>query len=300
MIYFYNTCHNGDIHYSREFIKDIMNKIQDDFCYLHNNNKLILNDIENLKYNNLHFKSFIYEKGYPESITKKNDDIFINTWIGQNHMIYAGKYGCTLLANYEMYKNIYNMLNIILEKDMEFYNPSIDFSKFDIKLTEHKILKDSKLKILICNNIPIALPFKSIDLNIVADELSSKFKDVLFILTNDSNLNKENIIHMTELTGVGKSYHSRGIENKISVFNLIDISYLSLFCDIIVGKPSGPFCFTHIKDNLNDKNKVFVTCSETVNKVVWYENTISKVIISTNNQKIIDDVVFELIENGKN
>ena len=34
-IYFYNTFHNGDVHYSRTFVRDIMNKLGDnDYYYL--------------------------------------------------------------------------------------------------------------------------------------------------------------------------------------------------------------------------------------------------------------------------
>jgi hypothetical protein len=39
--------------------------------------------------------------------------------------------------------------------------------------------------------------------------------------------------------------------------DLNEISYLSTFCDIIVGRNSGPFCFASTKNNLKDPNKTF-------------------------------------------
>ena len=45
-IIFYNTFHNGDIHVSREFIKDIMNKIETTFYYYHNGGPRLLFDID--------------------------------------------------------------------------------------------------------------------------------------------------------------------------------------------------------------------------------------------------------------
>ena len=54
-IIFYNNFHNGDIFYSREFIKDIMIKTGEQHQYNHNNSFSILKDIsiEQVKGNSL-------------------------------------------------------------------------------------------------------------------------------------------------------------------------------------------------------------------------------------------------------
>ena len=36
-----------------------------------------------------------------------------------------------------------------------------------------------------------------------------------------------------------------------------EISYLSTFCDLIIGRNSGPFCFASNKENINSINKTF-------------------------------------------
>lgn len=68
-ILFYNDWHNGDIHMSREYVKDLMSVLgQNEYFYYHTNNNSILSDIDNLKYTN------------NKNITT---DLNINTWIGQ-------------------------------------------------------------------------------------------------------------------------------------------------------------------------------------------------------------------------
>jgi len=48
---FYNNYHNGDIHLSRNFVKDIIKKTNyDKYSYIHNNSSTILKDINNLTY----------------------------------------------------------------------------------------------------------------------------------------------------------------------------------------------------------------------------------------------------------
>jgi len=45
-IYFYNNYHNGDVFYSKEFVRDIKSKIGKEHYYIHNNNPAILKDFD--------------------------------------------------------------------------------------------------------------------------------------------------------------------------------------------------------------------------------------------------------------
>ena len=55
--------------------------------------------------------------------------------------------------------------------------------------------------------------------------------------------------------------------------NLNEISYISRFCDIIVGRGSGPFCFTHVKENLYDENKTYIAFGNTEREINWVTMT---------------------------
>lgn len=98
MIYFYNNFHNGDIHYSRTFVKDIMSKLGDnDYCYLHNCDPSILKDIKKLKHDNsfISFDNWNLISDYPikhnSQIIRTNDEIN-KTFITISDNIYDSYY----------------------------------------------------------------------------------------------------------------------------------------------------------------------------------------------------------------
>lgn len=129
MIYFYNNFHNGDIHYSRTFVKDIMSKLGDnDYCYLHNCDPSILKDIKKLKHDNsfISFDNWNLISDYPikhNSQIIRTNDLFINTWVGQKDMSYIHTdkdISCSLYTHYNLYKDIYKELSIPIE-NIEYY-----------------------------------------------------------------------------------------------------------------------------------------------------------------------------------
>ena len=257
-IYFYNNYHNGDVFLSREFVRDIKRKIGEEHYYIHNNDFSILKDfdIKQIK---------IDTPGDNSSVTYKENDIFINTWIGQNNAKYL-KYGCSMKSFYLLYSEIFEKLNINIEK-INFYTPTVDFNLID-KFSIDKFVMPQK-SLLVCNNVVLSGQSPNFDFDLIIDYLSNIFNDFLFIMTNDTKLSKLNVISADSIIG-----------NKIN--NLLEISYLSTKCDIIMGRPSGPYIFTLIKDNIINSNKIFIGFSycegdtiviqETKSKSYWFNN----------------------------
>ena len=294
MIYFYNTFHNGDIHYSRTFVRDIMNKLgKNDYYYLHNNNPQLLKDFPSLK----HDKSFStfddwklvskYPISYKEQIIKSDDDLFINTWVGQRSWITNkglnrnrdNRY-CSLYSHYELYEDIFDTLSIPIEK-INFYLPKIDFDYIEKENIDKFISKSKfKSKVLLVNNFPRTIRI-DIDIAQSVNVLSSKFPDVLFILTEKTPLNKENI----EYT-----------ENIIKLdFDLNEISYLSKFCDIIVGRPSGPYVFCMINDNFV-KDKTFITISHNIYDKFYFETESDTLLLTNHSVDSLIDIIEKKIK----
>jgi hypothetical protein len=294
MIYFYNTFHNGDVHYSRTFVRDMMKKLGDnEYYYLHNNNPDILKDIKNLKqdkvfdsFNNWQLRSK-YPITYSNRIHKNGDDIYINTWVGQeNWMTLNGlnrnrdmRY-CSLYSLYELYQDTYKCLDIKLE-NIEYYLPEIDFNyveRQNIDIFMSNVNFD--YKVLISNNFPRTIRIE-IDFDKVVDILSLKYPNVLFILTDKININRKNVFFTSDIINL-KS-------------DLIEIGYLSTYCDMIVGRPSGPYCFTMVKDNFNNENKIFLTISnhkydcfffESKSDMLWLNNHTTEALIEMIENKI--------------
>lgn len=243
-LYFYNYWHNGDIHYSREFVKDIISKTNfDNYFYAHNNKFGLLKDIEKLT--EIKFETIGNTELNTLNIFDKNNDVYINTWIGQLKMKYIG-FGINVHSNYMIYKDIYRQLNISMN-DVKTYIPKINFDVIN-KQPIDSFFEDRKKNVLICNgklcsNQSTPQPFEPFIM-----DLSEKFSTFNFIFTDNTNkIDRENIFYTDDIIGL----------NTTIVTDLNEISYLSTFCDVIIGKESGPFAFSTIEDNMNG-NKTFI------------------------------------------
>lgn len=233
-VYFFNNYHNGDVFYSKEFVKDIKSKIGKNHYYIHNNDFSILKDmnIEQIK------------KSTPKndiSVLQIENDIYINTWIGQQQSKYLST-GCNLNANYNIFCDIYEQLNIEINQ-IEYYIPSVDFQKVQT-LNINNFINSNKKYILICNNNVHSDQSENFNFDPIIDYLSTVYPDLMFIISNNTNLNKNNIFNFSNIGGITN--------------NLLEISYISTKCDVIIGRASGPYCFTHIKENIKNSNKIFI------------------------------------------
>jgi len=247
MINFYNFNHNGDIHVSRTFIKDIIKKIPyERYTYYHfNSNRLLLDlpihifDIyktpnSNITTSTIHTTHFF-----------KNEDIFINTWYVSNNDNFI-KYGCTLQSLYENFKIVYKDLKIEIE-DIEYYIPDINFEKYYIQNIKNYFenCKFNK-KIYISNGYVLSGQANNYNMDYIIDDLSTKFKDYLFIISNNTKIKKDNIIESKEIIQLNDN-------------DLNENAYLSTYCDVIFGRLSGTHSFSINKANFITENKqIFV------------------------------------------
>ena len=266
-IIFYNNFHNGDLHYSRQFVKDIISKLNaKDVYYSHKNNKNVLKDID-MNYSNIPYDN-------KNQVSYDNDNILINTWIGQcgaKYLIGEKSKDCSLYSNYNMFNDIYNTLNIKIE-NIEFYTPTIDFSKLQTYNID-SFLNDHKKNVLICNGDVCSGQCPNFSFNTIINKLSSEFPNVNFILTNKYQSVGNNIFFTNDIININDC-------------DLNEISYLSTFCDIIVGRASGPHAFTHIKDNYNNPNKTFISFTNKKTEGNWYDSDICNMIWSDNFNEI--------------
>lgn len=279
-IIFQNWCGNGDLHLGRQFVKDIINKSPDNnFYYCHRQSKKTFKDIPKLDQN--YSYDLLKEKlgGYYYDITtsKIDDDFFINTWIGQNNMYYFNIKQCSLYSYYELFKKIYNDLNISIES-IEFYLPDIDYNYFYLDYI-NKYLNNNieNKKILVCNGPCMSGQYRHIDFNSIFDKLSDEHKDIHFIFTDDSDrINKDNIFYSSDIINTKEG-------------DLNEISYLSTFCDIIIGRASGPYIFALVKENY--KGKKFIAFASNYYDAVFFDvNGSDFKIFSNPNENVYEKI----------
>lgn len=255
-IVFFNYLNRGDIFCSRPFVQELIENINVNFYYAHNWGEVILRDL-NLKYIQLNNLSGITPQREWSNNSIQGETVYINTWIGKYFNKLKPRCGeCNLLSLYElMYCEIYefinNTFNLNLKlKDVINYFPSIDYSYFNTDKVNKFIKKNQSKKILLCNGPALSGQCEyNGDMSEIIINLANKYKHICFIITQNINCNLENVKCTSDII------QSNGCD-------LNEISHLSTFCDIIVGRSSGPFTFSNVKENIFDNKKTFLCFGE--------------------------------------
>lgn len=278
---FYNNWHNGDVHSTREFIKDIIKKTNfDEYIYLHNNSHKLLKDIENLKFNNT--DKYCLDNNI---ILQINDTIYVNVWIGIAY--YIEDIGVpTIKSYYTLFTYIYKKLNINLEI-LDYYVPEIDYEKYDIDEIKFFLNSSNKRKILIDNANFKSYQSNNFNFIYIIDKLVNEFKDIDFILTNSENkIITDNVFYTSDII-------------KTQYGDLNEISYISTFCNIIIGRSSGPYNFSVVKKNINDYNKTYICICNEFHHAFWFisvKSNCDKVWINQYDENLIYNIIKEKIQ----
>ena len=270
-INFINHFHNGDIHYSRNFIKliisDILNVLPESkFYYYHPNPKKCILDIDELEYKHItELDSLVSNHRF--FITDGN--VYINTWVGsKDHsgISCVSGLGATMKAHNRLYdahkKDILEHLQIKLSEFTEENNiPIIDYTKYHISnIDEHISKTDYRKRFFISNGITLSGQSLNFNFDQIIYYVASIYPDCAFYMTSDFSF-------PTDLPNV---YNTRNIIGYDGC-DLNENSYLSTKCDYIVGRASGPFAFAHVKENYMDENKTICAISNNKLEGFWYD-----------------------------
>ena len=265
-LHFLNYHHNGDILFSKEFMKDLRNIIQPEECFVHHR----------LHPNLLKDMPFLIQQpplSFEENVSQEND-VYIVTWIGYYFIqkMVAVTYGCSLYSLYDAFKIVYEELGLTeYLKPIEHYIPKIDYtfvekSNIDLFYNTHP-----NRKVLISNGPVKSGQAINFDFSSIIEKLSDSNPNIDFIVTHRYPTTKTNVYFTENIIQVDSC-------------DLNEISYLSLRCDIIVGRASGPSTFTNVPEIIFNPLKTVVGFSNTEAesfcfmpktggcKRVWYPN----------------------------
>ena len=277
---FYNFSHNGDLHYSREFVKKIASILQIPQCfYIHNQSPKLLRDLPAIKYRFsviylIPRQFWIVFNRKPYFILK--DRLYINTWIGQQggKFVLHNNRGCTLEANYDLHTSTLNSLGLPnrMGEDLLEFIPSINYDLFEIdRITRFFNDRPRKTRAFISNQSVLSGQSRNFDFAPIINNLSEIFPECEFFLTNYNKavISRKNVFFNHDIIGA---------ENG----DLNENSYLSTYCDIIVGRASGAFCFACTKENYLNPKKVIISVARRRGEAFWYETGIPKMVWSGN------------------
>lgn len=247
---FYNYFNNGDIFFSRivlmPFIKDY------DINFYHKKPQGLFKDIDCVNENSHIPENYDWEKNHiftSEDI--KNTPI--NCWLAQTVIGRGEPFqntpfpGCVFENYVKMSKEISSLFKLQVY-ETEDYLPTVNYGKLPLYSKIKKKLEEFKKKykkiILISNGPVMSSQSVNFDFTPIIKRSVENFSNVLFITTEKTDLVGDNIIDVFDIVETER--------------NILEISMISIFCDIIVGRASGPYCFSQVKENLLDPNKTFV------------------------------------------
>ena len=252
-ITFFNHFHNGDLHISREFVRKIMQRAQSinpniTFSYAHTNDPGLLSDIPNLAYENLNSLGL----NQFENLTNRSGTVFINTWYAQQNYRYMNIHGMTLDCLYEAFndscKALWGFGLEDLSNDPSSFIPTIDYSKFYIHEAEAWLAQHPQKKILVSNGQAMSGQATNFPMAPIISELAQIHQDKIFILSNQegSSYLPPNVVY------------SKDIIKKPTGSDLNENSFLTTFCDVIVGRASGAFSYAWTQQNMLQRKVKFV------------------------------------------
>ncbi len=282
-ICFFTNGHNGDIVHSKSFIEDIASQLDIPCLYHHNNNPIISKDLSTTF-------TQVFPSDYYSRFIETEKIFFVNTWLypySQDDFFV----GVNMESNYKIYSYICSVINQKFNKNLklkniESYLPFINFNNVNRDNIEHFASLNQGKKVLFCNG-PCMSGQSSYNENLkeLIERLSQKYKNVTFVATEKFETDLDNILFTDDIININRC-------------DLNEIGYLSTFCDLIIGKNSGPFCFSTNRDNYNDENKVFFAFGHSVSDCFHTGSSIKAKFIfnSSENKDIIDNAIDDTIQ----
>lgn len=261
----YNHFHNGDIFFSRSIINFLKNYFN--ITFYHNQNVPLFLDIPEIN----EIKGIPQTLNYTDHFTKTIHTGIINTWIGQGSYINRINSGCSFENHMELTKEICNYFNITIP-NYDDCLPEVNFEKLPNYASIEKIMLEYKQQfkkiVLISNGDVNSGQCSNFDFFPIIKNLSITYPDILFMTTKSVDEITENLINVERITNTYP--------------DLLYISQISLYCDVIVGRASGPYCFTQLKNNLLDSNKTYISFNNDINEGRFYSKLKSRFIWSDN------------------
>lgn len=260
---FYNEFHYGDLFHCKSFIKDLISNLNTEIYFSHRLNHSVLNDLD-LKY--LPFDNSLNQRW--NDFLVHDNTLYVNTWLGcyfKKRKIELGE--CTLQFQYnEIYSEIYEHLSKEFDLDLklksiENYFPFVDYSKFDMTKVEKFLEENTQTKILFSNGkVCSGQTDYNGNMSSLIEECAKKHPEKLFICTSKFDTNISNIKFTDDITTFS---HGTSCD-------LNEISFLSTECKLIIGRNSGPFCYTTTGKNIMDSNKTFYAFGKRVTDCFYH------------------------------
>ena len=290
----YNMFHNGDLHISREFLKMLRKAMpRYRYSYAHRCKHSVFCDMPWLAKSEEHMDD--RQNYLPYYYGRDGKTLYINTWVARCR---SNRYS----ANFAMRSAIIRVFNKfrddILELGLPFKIgfvedclPRIDYSYCRYGKNVMLFVKEcgDKRIILVANGDAMSGQANNFDMCWAVRELADEHEDCVFVMTHRTEVAGHNIFYTDEIIQAG----AEG--------DLCEISLLSRYCDVLVGRNSGPSCFWCVYPNWIDEHKHIIHFVNDTRDDFWHNTLGANLYCSLGaNEKIFVTEVHNLIERTKN
>ena len=147
-------------------------------------------------------------------------------------------------SSFQEYNFYQNWLNILAK---DFVSPIADgwrlYYEYDlIECDKFKHSMSGIRKVFIDNGLVQSRQAENFEFNPIVEQVASNHPEIEFIVTHAFYTKISNIHFTSEITKVAK-------------FDLNEVAYLSLCCDVLIGRNSGPHVFTQNRTNCSSADK---------------------------------------------
>jgi hypothetical protein len=253
----FNSFGNGDIFESREFAKAWMKLVPvSEYYYAHGKNPRILLDIPELK-----FTPITDEMNPRKQIWINENTLFVNTWIGITGKYLLPGIGCTVERLYDMHNDMLRVYNLgQLPGTPVDYIPIINYDTYNISDGCDLMMKTDGRWIFIDNGLVQSLQAENFPFDDIIHDVAVNNKNKNFLITHEFDTDLPNVYFTDHYTGeVG--------------FDLNEVSFMSLFCDTLIGRNSGPHVYTQVRQNEDESEKKLLSFT--------YQATGSSFVVNT-------------------
>jgi hypothetical protein len=237
---FYNSYGNGDIFESREFVRDAMKLLPaKNYVYYTGKSSRILMDIPGLGAISSGVPA-VLDSMKPYILDKENNNLFVNSWIGRDSKYVLSGIGCTVEGLHRMWNDILKDFGVELSSSNPLdyitqYNYT-QYSGIPQTLVFTGMLKEIK-KVFISNGDVHSKQADNFSMIPMIEELAWRFPETLFFVSQKFPTTCENIIDANQFS------------NSELDSNLVELSFLSTFCDVTIGRNSGAHVFSWVREN---------------------------------------------------
>jgi len=295
-IVFFNHWHYGDLFSTRGWVADIKRQLpESNFYYAHKKNpRAIIDLVDTLDEENNRMVLDGIDQWKRFGVDE--DTILINTWVGSYMGLWANTHP-SYISHQRIIGECYNNLrqqfgiDLKLSDDVWDYVPEIDYTPYQTSVIDNYVDFVGNVY-LFCNSAVASAQSSMDNMKSIIEYVAENHKNDTIVATEKFETKLDNIIFTDNI-----------FEEKC---DLCDISYLSTKVNLVVGKNSGPFTYANTKQNLLDKNKVFVNFSHKPEDLLPYGLDIaadfrfSNTTFSSPAVRIIERAIDDIKNNEQN